>query len=243
MARAPAAVALAALLLVVPGCIDQGGLPELQMTVNEPEAKWGQAVAVTIENVGQEHRGAPIGVEVVAGNGSVVRTYEDVTADRGIPPNGQVTVTWNGLDDQGRPVLWGNYTIRTTTGEVRGVVEILRPDNYAITVDPDPRETPAGSEMSFHVKNNGTVWLNGSLTVAAGKDDTVLYNNTAPVELAPGESYTFHWQGRDPDGERPEPDKYLVAARMDLDESSGPATQDGDGPTPFAQDVFTLTEA
>lgn len=243
MARARSAIALAALLLVVPGCLDQAGLPALEMTVNQGEAKWGQAVAVTIENVGSEHHPAPVGVEVVALNGSVVRTYEDVTADRGISPNGQVTVTWNGLDDEGRPVLWGNYTIRTTTNEVRGVVEILRPDNYAITVDPEPRETQAGSEMSFIVENNGTVWLNGSLTVAAGKDETVLYNNTAPVELAPGDSYTFHWRGQDPDGQRPEPGKYLVGARLELDESSRPAGGDEEGPTPFAQDVFTLTES
>lgn len=230
-----ALVLAAAGLVLAPGCANLGGVPTLDMTVDKPTAEWGQPLQFTVTNHGEGDQPAPVPVEVLAHNGSTVRSYEDVTAGRGIPAGGQITVAWNGLDDDGRPVMWGNYTVEVLGGELRGTVQILQPDNYAITVDPKPRETEAGDEMTFLVNNTGSVWLNGTLTVAAGKDDTVLYNTTTPpIELAPGETYEAHWQGQDPDGEDPEPDKYLVAARMTL--------EGDDQPTPFARDVFTLTE-
>jgi hypothetical protein len=227
-------LATAVALVATAGCAGLGGAPALTMTVDEDTAEWGEAVQVTLRNVGEGDQPAPVDLRVVSTNGTTVRTFEDVTGGRGIAPGGQVTVAWNGLNDEDRPVLWGNYSVQAMNGQHRGTVEILPPDNYAITVDPEPRETEAGSPMTFVVENNGTVWLNGTLDVLAGKDETVLYNTSASVRLAPGEAYEFHWRGKDPDGEDPEPDKYLVGARLELDRE--------DGPTPFAQDVFTLTE-
>lgn len=219
--------------MLLAGCVDQGGLPALDMTVDQPTAEWGDAVQVTIENTGQGHRPAPVTVQVVAQNGTVVRTFEDVTGGRGIPAGGQISVAWNGLNDDGRPVLWGNYVMRVEGAQARGEVQMLRPPNFAITIDPIPNETAAGEPITFRVNNTGNIWLNGSLTVAAGRQDDIFYNNTVDVELPPSGHYNMTWSGHKPNGDKPEPDKYLVAARMDL----------GDGPTPFAQDVFTLTES
>lgn len=228
----PAIALVTVAALVLSGCVDTGGLPQLEGTVDQRTAEWGQAVQFTITNVGESRYPAPVTVDVVARNGTVVFTYEDVTAGRGIPANGQVSVSWNGLNHAGRPVLWGNYTMRVEGGEASGVVEFLRPPNYALEVDPVPREAPAGEPITFQVENNGTVWLNGSLTVAAGRQGNIFYNNTVPVELAPGDHYNLTWNGHKPNGDPPEAKRYLVAARMEL----------GEGPTPFAQDFFTVTE-
>lgn len=231
--RAPFALLTALVLLA--GCVTFYDSPQLSVTVDEDTMEWGHAIQVTIENEADAHYPAPVPVTVLTQgtDPTPVRTLPDVTGDRGIQPNGQITVSWNGLNDDGDPIMWGDYTLQIGDEAIEETVTILRPPNYAIAVDPDPRDAPAGSPITFTVTNNGTVWLNGTLTVAAGKDETVLYQNEAAVQLAPEASYEFHWQGYDPDGNEPEPDKYLIGARMDLDE---------DGPRPFGQDVFNITE-
>lgn len=228
---------LVAVLLTTPllvGCTDTtGGLPRLSLTVAEDQVKWGTAAQVTIRNTGQGLAPAPLEVQIrSASDGETVRTIEDVTGGRGLSADGQITVTWNGSNDQGKPVLWGNYTLSVEGYDKRATFQLLQPPNYAITIDPIPRETEAGEPMEFRLNNTGTVWLNGTITVAAGRSDDILYTNQVDVELSPGEGYSFFWNGRYDNGTQPEPDKYLVAARMDLDQE--------DGPTPFAQDVFTL---
>ncbi|MDX1611198.1 MAG: hypothetical protein R3185_02430 [Candidatus Thermoplasmatota archaeon] len=225
---------LATVLLTVAlaGCTQQTGLPQLQVSVANDEVKWGQAAQLTIRNVGQGDQPAPIRVEVASANGTVVRVYPDVTGGRGLPAGGQLSVAWNGTNEAGRPVLWGTYTLRVADHDRQATVRLLQPPNYAMTVDPIPREAPSGSPMRFVVNNTGTVWINGTLEVAAGREETILYSNQARIELAPGESYELLWNGKDPDGEDPEPQRYLVAARVEPDQ----------GPTPFAQDVFRLTD-
>lgn len=219
--------------LFTAGCVDQGGLDQLQGSIDDRTVEWGEAAQFTIRNVGEGKAPAPITVKAVSANGTVVRTWEDVTAGRGIPPNGQVSLHWNGLNEEGRPVLWGNYTFQVEDSQAQGIVQLLRPPNFALDVDPDPRETETGDSVTFTVSNDGNVWLNGSLTVAAGRQDNILYNNTVDhVELPPGGHYNMTWNGQNPDGEDPEPQRYLVAARMELD---------NDGPTPFSQDWFELT--
>lgn len=228
------ALAVAAALLL-PGCVDRGGLGQLQASVEDETIEWGEAAQFTIRNVGEGRVPAPVTVQAVSGNGTAVRTWEDVTGGRGIPANGQVSLHWNGLDDDGRPVLWGNYTLQVEGASAIGHVQLLRPPNYALDVEPDPRTTETGNSVTFTVSNDGNVWLNGSLTVAAGRSDNVLYNNTVDeVRLPPGGHYNMTWNGQGPDGEDPEPQRYLLAARMELS---------GEGPTPFSQDWFELTEA
>ncbi len=231
--RAP--LCLLVTLTLLTGCVTFHDAPTLSVTVDKDTMEWGHAVQVTIKNEADAHYPAPVPITILTqgDDPTPVRTIEDVTGDRGIQPNGQITFSWNGLNDDGDPILWGDYTMRVGNEAIEETVTILQPPNYALTVDPDPREAPTGSPMTFIVNNTGTVWLNGTLTVAAGKDDIVLYENEATVQLAPDASYEFRWQGYTPDGEEPEPDKYLIGAIMDLDE---------DGPTPFGQDVFDLTE-
>lgn len=217
------------------GCVDRGGLAQLQGNVTTETIEWGEAAQFTIRNVGEQRAQAPIRVEIVAPNGSVVRTYPDVTGGRGIPPGGQVSLSWNGLSGAGRPVLWGNYTFRVVPYGVTGHVQLLRPPNYAIDVDPDPRKTERGNPVTFTVENTGNIWLNGSLTVAAGRQGNLFYNHTVEeVRLPPGGHYNLTWNGQNRSGEPPEAKRYLVAARMDL--------VGQDQPTPFSQDFFELTK-
>lgn len=225
---------LASLLVLtagLAGCATQDGLSQLQGSVTDPTIEWGQAAQFTIVNTGEDRAPAPITVEVRSVDGTVVRTWEDVTGGRGIPPNGEVSLHWNGLDEEGRPVLWGNYTMVVEGSNARGRVQLLRPPNYALDVNPDPKRAPAGEPITFVVENDGNVWLNGSLTVAAGRGEEILYNNTVDVQLPPAGHYNMTWNGRGPDGETPEAKRYVVATRMTLDE----------GPTPFSQDWFELT--
>ncbi len=225
------------LLLTTPllaGCTDTTtGLPRLSTTVADDTVQWGSAAQVTIKNSGQGPASAPLTVQIIAASdGSVVRTIEDITGGRGLPAGGQITVTWNGSNDAGKPVLWGNYTMAIDGYDARSTFELLKPPNYAITIDPIPRETPAGDPMEFRLNNTGNVWLNGTITIAAGRGDDILYTSQAEVQLPPKNGYSFFWNGRYDNGTEPEPDKYLVATKMELEE---------EGPRPFAQDVFTLT--
>lgn len=214
------------------GCTETSGLPRLSMSVAEDEVDWGSAAQVTIRNVGDGPAPAPVTVEITSvRDGQTVRTIENITGGRGLPAGGQITVSWNGSNDDGKPVLWGNYTMSLQGHTTRATFELLQPPNFAITVDPIPREAPAGEPMEFRLNNTGTVWLNGTVTIAAGRGENIFYHNEVDVELAPEEGYSFFWNGKHENGTEPEADKYLVATRMDLDE---------DGPTPFAQDVFTL---
>lgn len=226
---------LAALLLASPmlaGCTEQPGLPRLTMSVDDPEVRWGNAFQAVIRNTGDGKAQAPVQLQAISANGTVVRTIEDITGGRGIPVGGQTVIPWNGTNDEGRPVLWGTYTLLLPQSQARVDVELLPPPTYAMTVDPIPREAPAGDRMTFQVNNTGTEWINGTLTLAAGRSETILYTSEVEVQLAPDQGYTFHWDGKDPDGEDPEAQKYLVAARVEPSEQ---------GPTPFAQDVFELT--
>lgn len=228
---------LVAILLTTPllaGCTDTTtGLPRLSASVAEDTVQWGSAAQVTIRNTGDGPAPSPLTVEITAASdGQVVRTIEDITGGRGLPADGQITVTWNGSNDQGKPVLWGNYTLSVDGYTARSTFQLLKPPNYAITVDPIPRETEAGKPMEFRLNNTGNVWLNGTVTIAAGRGENILYSNQADVELAPKQGYSFFWNGRYENGTEPDADKYLVATQIDLDE---------DGPRPFAQDVFTLT--
>ncbi len=217
------------------------GLPQLTSTVAEDTLEWGSAVQITIRNTGEGPFPAPVSLEIQNQDGQAVRALDDITRGEGLAPSDQITYAWSGLDEAGDPVLWGEYTILVADGEIRETVTVLQPDNYALTVDPIPEEVRTGSTMTFAVNNTGTVWLNGTLNVVAGKsyddedrDDVELYSNSIEnVQLRPEGTYEVTWNGYNPDGEEPEPDTYLVGAMMELDQ---------DGPTPYAQDVFELTQ-
>ncbi len=214
------------------GCTEPTGLPRLTMSVAEDEVTWGSAAQVTIRNVGDGPAPPLLTVEITSvRDGETVRTIENITGGRGLPAGGQITVTWNGSNDAGKPVLWGNYTMSLEGHTTGATFQLLQPPNFAITVDPIPRQAPAGTSMEFRLNNTGNVWLNGTVTIAAGRGDDILYHNEVDVELAPEQGYSFFWNGRYENGTEPDPDKYLVATGMALDE---------EGPTPFAQDVFTL---
>ena len=227
------AAVLAALLLSVAltGCVEQGS-PELRLSLASETVAWGGAAQVTLRNVGDAHLPAPVPLEVRSSNGTLVRAFEDVTGGRGIAVNGQVSVSWSGLNAEGEPVLWGAYTLAVpgTQQQARFVLE--RPPHYAITIDPIPREVPAGQGIEFRVNNTGTTWVNGTMSVLGGRDALVVYQAEAEVTLAPGTGRSFFWGGRMPDGSLPEAQKYLVAAAVEPDE----------GPRPFAQDVFEVLE-
>lgn len=239
MIRAAAVVAVLLAPGLLAGCTSTDAPPVLQVSMAEETIKWGQAAQLTIQNVGDGEAPAPITVRVVSANGTVVRTYEDIRDGRPLPAGGTVSLSWNGLDDAGNPVLWGSYTMVVEGYDLRRSVELLRPPHHAITVDPIPRESPAGEPMEFLVNNTGTTWANGTMTMAAGKGEQVLYINEVDVRLSPNGTgpssrYSAHWNGMNENGTTPEPDKYLIAVRIE--------PFDEDAPTPFAQDVFTLTE-
>lgn len=195
------------------------------------EVRWGLAAQLTIANIGKARVPPPVQVDVVSTNGTVVRSFADVTGGRGIAANGRIAVNWNGTNDEGRPVLWGTYTMRVPGYGVGDEVELLRPPHHAIEIEPMPRQTRAGSPIEFRVLNTGTTWVNGTMTVAAGRDSTMLYAATVDVRMPPDTERSFYWAGKDRQGKPPEAQKYLVAVRVEPE----------DGPTPFAQDVFTLT--
>lgn len=226
------ALFLALLVLSAPlvGCVDQG-TGRLAVTLQDERLRWGDAAQLTLRNVGDGPVPAPVRVVVVSPNGTVVRTIEDATGGRGIPEGGQISVSWNGLNDAGDPVLWGSYRFEVPGHQGTARVELERPPHHAITVDPVPRTTAAGSPIDFVVNNTGTTWVNGSMLVAAGREDVILYRAEVEVTMPPGTSRTFFWPGKDLDGGTPEAKKYLVAVKVEPD----------DGPKPFAQDVFTLT--
>lgn len=230
MSRTVALLILAILAIPLSGCVDQG-TPVVETAMAKDTIKWGQAAQLTIRNTGDGPLPAPVTVVVRSSNGTVVRTYEDITNGAGIPVNGQVSLSWAGVNDADEPVLWGNYTMEVVGHSVARRVELLRPPHHAITIDPIPREVQAGRSMTFRINNTGTTWVNGTMAVTAGREELILYTADAPVVLAPGQGRSFLWNGKAPDGSTPEAQKYLVAVRVEPDA----------GPTPFAQDVFTLT--
>ena len=64
------------------------------------------------------------------------------------------------------------------------------------------------------VNNTGNQVLAGRLQLVAGRGEEILYRATAEVEVRPGGTYRFHWDGRAENGTLPRSNVYAVAARL-----------------------------